>query len=50
MRKLDKPFVDVEFSNVNHGFFCDARTDYNVAAASQAWSFTLAFLQSHLGA
>ena len=49
LRKLQKPFVSVEFSSVNHGFFCDARADYNAAAAAQVWPLTLAFLRSHLG-
>jgi carboxymethylenebutenolidase len=38
-----KLFVDVVFSDADHGFFCDARASYNRAAAAQAWSLTRAF-------
>ncbi|TKD00399.1 dienelactone hydrolase family protein [Polyangium fumosum] len=48
LRKHGKPFVNIEFSEHDHGFFCDARSNYNAAAASQAWALTLAFLKSHL--
>jgi len=43
-----KPYVNVVFSEADHGFFCDARASYNPAAASQAWPLTLAFLETHL--
>lgn len=42
-----KPFVDVVFSNADHGFFCDARASYQPAAAAQAWSLTQAFFDTH---
>jgi carboxymethylenebutenolidase len=48
LAKLEKPFVSVEMSSVNHGFFCDARSDYDAAASAQAWPLTLAFLRCHL--
>ena len=48
MRRLDKPFTSVEVSHVNHGFFCNARGDYDAAAAAQAWALTRAFLKAHL--
>jgi carboxymethylenebutenolidase len=48
LRKLGKPFVSVEFSDVNHGFFCDARADYDENAAAQAWALTREFLRRHL--
>lgn len=43
-----KSYVNVEFSDADHGFFCDARASYNPAAAAQAWPLTLAFLNTHL--
>jgi carboxymethylenebutenolidase len=49
LRKAAKPFVNVEFSDADHGFFCDVRPSYNPAAARQAWALTLAFLNCHLG-
>jgi carboxymethylenebutenolidase len=42
-----KSFVNVEISDADHGFFCDARASYNPDAAAQAWPLTLAFLKSH---
>jgi carboxymethylenebutenolidase len=48
LRKSAKPFVSVEFGDANHGFFCDARPNYNPAAAQQAWALTHAFLNCYL--
>lgn len=48
LRKVGKPFVNVEFADADHGFFCDARPSYN-AAARQAWALTGAFLNCYLG-
>lgn len=48
MTKANKPFVEVFYSEQNHGFFCDARHDYNEAAATQSWALTKAFLKTHL--
>ena len=42
-----KKFVDVVFSNADHGFFCDARASYQPEAASQAWALTHAFLDTY---
>ena len=47
MRAANKPFASVEFSDADHGFFCDQRGSYNANAASQAWPLTLAFLGNH---
>ena len=41
------PFVNVVFSNADHGFFCDARQTYHSQSAAQAWSLTLAFLDAY---
>jgi len=43
-----KTFVDVVFSNADHGFFCDARPSYQPAAAAQAWRLTLSFLDQYV--
>jgi len=43
-----KRYVNVEFSDADHGFFCDARASYNRAAAQQAWTLTHAFLNFYL--
>jgi carboxymethylenebutenolidase len=50
LRAAQKPFVSVEISDANHGFFCDARPAYNASASALAWPLTLAFLHTHLGA
>jgi carboxymethylenebutenolidase len=50
LRAHGKEFVEVEFAGKKHGFFCDARSDYDAHAASVAWPLTTAFLRTHLGA
>lgn len=47
LRAAGKNFVNVEISDADHGFFCDARSTYNPAGAAQAWPLTLAFLKTH---
>ena len=47
LRAAGKNFVNVEISDADHGFFCDARSTYNPAATAQAWPLTLAFLKTH---
>ena len=42
--------MNVEFSEADHGFFCDARPSYNPVAAAQAWPLTLAFLNTYTAA
>ena len=44
VRDANKVFVDVVFSNADHGFFCDARPSYHPASATQAWTLTNTFL------
>ncbi len=41
-----KPYVSVEFSRAEHGFFCDERAAYEPHSARQAWALTLEFLRS----
>jgi carboxymethylenebutenolidase len=50
VRDAGKRYVNVEFSGVNHGFFCEARSDYDAGASRQAWALTLAFLEEWLRA
>lgn len=47
--KAGKPFTTVEFSQADHGFFCDQRGSYEPNAAREAWALTLAFLANHTG-
>lgn len=49
MRAANKPFANVEFSDADHGFFCNERASYNAKAASEAWPLTLAFFKNHVG-
>lgn len=46
LTSAQKDFVNVEFANADHGFFCDMRASYNASAAKQAWALTLEFLRS----
>jgi len=48
LRAAGKAFVNVEFSEADHGFFCDARASYHPVAAAESWALTLAFLKSHV--
>jgi carboxymethylenebutenolidase len=48
MRSAGKPFVSAEFSDADHGFFCNARASYNANAATEAWALTLKFFANHL--
>ena len=41
-----KIFVNVEFSDADHGFFCDERASYQPQAARQSWALLLEFLKS----
>ena len=41
-----KTYVNVEFSNADHGFFNDERAAYQPQAARQAWNLMLEFLRS----
>jgi carboxymethylenebutenolidase len=43
-----KSHVHVEFSDGDHGFFCDERKQYNPTAATEAWALCLAFLKNRL--
>jgi carboxymethylenebutenolidase len=43
-----KDYVNVVFSDADHGFFCDVRASYNAAAAKQAWALTREFFNIHL--
>jgi carboxymethylenebutenolidase len=50
LKTAGKSYVNVEFSEGDHGFFCDARASYNPVAAAQAWPLTLAFLNTYTAA
>ena len=50
MLDAKKTFVNVEFSDADHGFFCDARASYKETAAKQAWDLALRFLSTYVRA
>jgi carboxymethylenebutenolidase len=48
MTATKKTYVNVEFSDADHGFFCDARASYKETAAKQAWELSLKFLSTYV--
>ncbi len=48
MQETNKTFVNVEFSDANHAFFCDARPAYKETAAKQSWALALQFLATYV--
>jgi len=49
VRLAGKSFVEIEFSDADHGFFCDQRKSYHPASAREAWALTLEFFAIHTG-
>jgi carboxymethylenebutenolidase len=49
MQEAKKTYVNVEFSDADHGFFCDVRPSYKETAAKQAWELSLKFLATYVG-
>lgn len=50
LRAAGKPFVNVEFSEANHGFFNEQLPErHHPAAARESWALTLRFLNDSLG-
>ena len=48
MRRAGKEYVQVTFSEGDHGFFCDERGSYNPVAARESWALTLAYFSARL--
>jgi len=48
MREAKKEYIDIVFSNADHGFFCDARQSYNAGAAKLSWDIVQSFLNARL--
>jgi len=48
VKAAGKPYISVEISDADHGFFCDARPSYNPVAAKEAWSLVASFLEAHV--
>jgi carboxymethylenebutenolidase len=47
-KRLAKPYVNVEISDADHGFFCNARASYHPEAANLAWNICEIFLHFHV--
>jgi carboxymethylenebutenolidase len=45
LKQNRKKYVNVEISDADHAFFCDARPAYNARASQLAWVLTLEFLK-----
>jgi carboxymethylenebutenolidase len=48
LKRVGRTYVNVEISDADHGFFCDARASYNPVAADLAWTLSLKFLDTHV--
>jgi len=48
MKEAKKAYVNVEFSDADHAFFCDARQAYKESAAKQSWDLSLRFLAEYV--
>jgi carboxymethylenebutenolidase len=48
LREANKSFVNVEFSQADHGFHCDERPSFNSEASQEAWALTKSFFKNHL--
>lgn len=48
LNKNNKKYVNVIFSDADHGFFCDQRDSFNQNASSQAWVLVLEFLNTYV--
>ena len=48
MHASPQPWIEVIFSDAEHGFFCDQRPSYNRRAAELSWTLSLSFLDQHL--
>ena len=48
VKATGKPYINVDMSDADHGFFCDARPSYNPIAAKEAWSLVTSFLEAHV--
>jgi carboxymethylenebutenolidase len=44
----NKNYIQVVFSQADHGFFCDQKASYNPEAARQSWALTLEFFATYL--
>ena len=48
LHEARRPFVNVEMSEAEHGFFCDQRKAYHADSAAESWALTREFLKRNL--
>ncbi|MDP9077581.1 MAG: dienelactone hydrolase family protein [Bacteroidota bacterium] len=48
MDAAGKHYINVKFSDADHGFNCDERASYNESAAKEAWALTLTFFKDNM--
>ncbi|MGD0962898.1 MAG: dienelactone hydrolase family protein [Candidatus Acidiferrales bacterium] len=48
LKRVGQAYVNVEISDADHGFNCDARASYHRTAATLAWTLSLQFLDIHV--
>jgi carboxymethylenebutenolidase len=48
LKAAGKQYADIEFSEAEHGFFCDQRSSYNPEAAKESWEIFAEFFKEHL--
>jgi carboxymethylenebutenolidase len=48
LKELGKEFTLKIYPNADHGSFCDERSSYNSAAATDAWQELTQFFHQHL--
>lgn len=46
LSKNKKTYINVEFSDADHGFFCNERASWQPRAARQSWALLLEFLRA----
>jgi carboxymethylenebutenolidase len=49
LKTAKKSYLNIEFSDGDHGFFNDHKKQYNKKVASEAWALSLQFLKNNLG-
>ena len=49
LRVSGKTYTNVEFSDADHGYFCDQRSSYHPRAARQSWALVTDFFRSFIG-
>ncbi len=49
LSRAKKPFIEIVFSDGDHGFFCDERPSFHADSAAMAWGLSKSFFKRYLG-